>query len=127
MYIKLIRHVDEDENGCYPRSGSSEGKVVPTETLLVECEAANYRKFLAKDLNEMDKQTGRLLESGKVCQMSILNYDPSIVEGGFEYIVVEYIKPGGGTPNAALICPGYDMYIMNEDGKTVDSLRAASL
>lgn len=120
MYVKIVRHL-EDEQGVSSSRGSLEGKVVPSEHHIFECLEARYKKVTVNNVSEFHERM-RYIESVRI----IISLPE---EGSFEFIqVIITIKENGaakaivGATQEALIGRDCTLFLMNDEGKTIDSL-----
>jgi len=116
MYIKIVRHL-EDERGVSSSRGSLEEKVVPSDHHILECLMVQYRKVTVNNMAEFHK----LMEANE----SVRIVTPFIdTDGSFEFIQIKPIAEGdeGKSIEDTLICRDCSLFIMNNEGKTIDRL-----
>ncbi len=127
MYVKIVRHL-EDEQGVSDRRGTSE-KVVPSEHYIFECLEAQYRKVTVSKMSEFHKrmdnfETVRIVTP--IPEKEVLDVVSGQVEKDcpFEFIQIKTtIKEGDNKfVNETLIARTCTLFIMNNEGKTIDSL-----
>ena len=115
MYVKIVRHL-ENEQGVSSSRGSLEAKVVPSEHHIFECWEARYRKVAVNNISEFNERM-KYIESVRIV-ISVPE------EGPFEFIQVQMfmkeddLKYAGET----LIARDCMLYLMNNEGKTIDSI-----
>ena len=119
MIVKLVRFISEQARGCYPRSGNKECPVVPTHTHVFDCLEVKYRKYLAKDLGDAIELMGNTSHE-------ILPYDPGFDSGPFEFLMVS-VKSSEDKGWENYFAPDYSLYILNDKGKTVDSIHCVEV
>jgi len=119
MYLKIIRHLG-DELGVSSRRGSLEDKVVPIEHHIFECTEARYRKTSVKRVAEFHD----IINKMDVVRIITPVYDDLGEEEPFEFIQIHTVIKEDDDKYSweNLICRDCVLYVMNNEGKTIDSL-----
>ena len=116
MYIKIVRHL-EDEEGVSSSRGSLEEKVVPSENHIFECCEARYKKVAVAGIAEFHERMKHIESVRIVIEVP--------VEGPFEFVQVQtFLRDENDELYAsdALIAKECTVYFMNNDGKTIDRM-----
>ena len=124
MYVKIVRYLEE--RGVV--SNNNENIVVPKSILIIECESVEYKKLKVLDINEFNVYmkyneiyTHRIVGKWSWDIHNIINLDLTVdQEKSCEFILIYYSK---GNKSEYLVAPNCSMYLMGDDGKTIDSLR----
>ena len=110
MYVKIKKHIDH-QNGVYSRSGRD--KVVPTMSRIYETVEVEFTKY---SVNSWDEFGEKVKDFG---EFSLITSLPDAKNDRFEFLFITlYLKDG----MRFLIAPNASIFIMNEDGKTIDSM-----
>ena len=115
MYVKIVEHL-EDEKGVSSSRGSLEEKVVPSEHHMFECLEATYRKVTVDSITEFYE---------RMVHIETVRVIISVPEKGpFEFVQCKTVIREGGERilNETLIARNCILYLMNNDGKTIDSM-----
>lgn len=115
MYVKIVEHL-EDERGVSSKRGSLEEKVVPSEHHMFECLEARYRKVSVNNISEFNERM-KYIET-----VRIIVFAPE--EGPFEFIQLQMFMKEDDPKNAGetLIARNCALFLMNNEGKTIDSI-----
>ena len=118
MYIKIVRHLENEEGVSSSRGGSLKDKVVPTEHHMFECLEALYRKVTVNNISGLHERMNDVESVRVVTPMPDENY-PS----PFEFIQIQIIKEDDDMfVHETLIGRECTLFIMNNEGKTIDSM-----
>jgi hypothetical protein len=118
MYIKIVRHL-ENERGVSSSKGNLEEKVVPSDHRIFECLEVQYRKVTVKNMAEFHEQM-KVNESVRIIT-PVIDKD---MDDEFEFIQIKpVVKRNEVTViEDTLICRDCGLYIMNDEGKTIDRM-----
>jgi len=123
MYIKIVRYIE----GRGVKSNNSENVVVPTSTMLIECERVEYSKHRVANFKEFETYVTlqEIFEYAIVGEWSwdtenLMHKNLGSEEQICEFVLVHHIK---GDRRETLVAPNCDLYLMGNDGRTIDSLR----
>jgi hypothetical protein len=121
MYLKIMWH--EEEEGITSPSGDSESPpslVVPRHHCIFETNKAEYRKIRVCSMKEFKAWLNTCYTEHSVVGPGIPDEISEVY--GMEFL---FVKVYDGSKNSGwqnFIAPNCYLYIMNEDGKTIDSL-----
>lgn len=120
MYVKIVRYLE----GLRGVSSNKGEEVVPKEVLLVSSKFIEYSKFRSRNQGDFDKCIeninsyifcGQTLSPGEECDIDCsLSFDQ-------EFVLIRYL-PDDSDEYENIISYNCHVYIMNDDGKTIDSL-----
>jgi len=114
MYIKIVRHLDEE--GVSDSRGSLEEKVVPSLHHMFECSETEYRKVTVDCMATFHKRMQDIETVRVVTPM------PD-EDNTFEYLQVKmYHGEGDDDWVGTLVGRDCTLYIMNDEGKTIDRM-----
>ncbi len=118
MYVKIVRHL-EDEQGVSSNKGSLEEKVVPSEHHIFECLEARYRKVAVNNISEFTERMNRI-ETVRI--VTPMPEKDDFFE--FEFVQVKTVIKENEVKfvNETLIGRNCTLFIMNNEGKTIDSM-----
>lgn len=110
MYVKIRNHLDYQDG---VRSKSGRDVVVPTTNRIYETEEVEFTKYSVASWDEFDKKVKDLGEFSLVTSL------PTEKNERFEFLFVtlhleDRIR--------FLVAPNASLFVMNEDGKTIDSI-----
>ncbi len=108
MYVKIREHVDREG----VRSKSGRDTIVPTHNIVYETDQVEYTKYAVRSFAEFE---GIVKNFGEFSTVTALPTD----EGGFEFI---FITLSVGERFRFLVAPNASLFIMNKEGKTIDSI-----
>jgi hypothetical protein len=117
MYAKLVKYTT-DNGPVLADAGDIE--VVPKEQLMIEGVRFWYRKYKGPSVAEIVGRPAFDDTRGH----EILSYDTALDEPtrpDFELIRL-VVYDSAGVEVSEIIAPNYQLYVMNEDGKTIDSV-----
>lgn len=116
MYIKIVRHL-EDEQGVSNSRGSLYDKVVPSLHHMFECLEAEYRKVAVNNMDEFHDRMNSFETHRIVTPMPDM-------DSPFEFIQIKTTIKEDDDKFVGDILVGKDcvLFIMNDDGKTIDSM-----
>ena len=116
MYIKIVRHL-EDEKGVSSSRGDLGAKVVPSEHHIFECLEARYRKVTVGNTSEFHERM-RPIETVRIITLMPETNSP------FEFIQIKTIikEDDEKFVNETLVARDCVLFLMNNDGKTIDSI-----
>ena len=116
MYVKIVEHL-EDEKRVSSSRGSLEDKIVPSEHHMFECLEAIYRKVTVDDIAEFHE---------RMVHIETVRIIISVPEntGPFEFVQCKTVIREGGERilNETLIARNCILYLMNNEGKTIDRM-----
>lgn len=123
MYIKIVRYLE----GRGVTSNNSEHLVVPKSVIMIDCDYVKYSKHMVLDFNEFEAYmihnemyNYSIIGEWNDDNHNILQNDlETKKEKRCEFILIYYTK---GENFEYLVAPNCNMYLMNNDGKTIDSL-----
>lgn len=119
MYLKFVKPMEE-QNGVSNSKGNPEEQVVPYDTRLFEAKTADYKKVRVLSDDELDSLTDELLEF--YCLYDLPEQvDP---EAGCE-VLITYVTDNGGDVETLVVGPECTLFVMNNEGKTIDSVSTA--
>ena len=119
MYIKMVKEIDA--NGVSDKNGSADEKVVPYETFMLEVKKISYSKHNFGSIKEMDS----FLEIYPEYEVpfGLPTCEPSDRPEGYPGHEIMVVKLYEAATLGVLIVCDCALYIMNDDGKTVETLR----
>lgn len=116
MFVKIERYIESDK-GVVGNDGS---KVVPKERKIYEVDSVTYKKLGINFLEELEEilhlETSRW---GFVAPFPAADLENGTIPSPVEVIIVEMWKDG---KSDIVVAPQCALFIMNEEGKTIDSL-----
>lgn len=120
MFIKVVRHLEEE--GVSDQKGDDIVKVVPRQQYLFEIEGCpkeiTYKKVRVNNMENMNVNTETMED------YTILT--PFPIHGScFEYIEFQ-IPENGEFLRETFIAPDCSFYVMNNEGRTIDSLHCST-
>ena len=128
MYVKIVDYrevmdqshdVREEEGDRYPRSSSP-------RTLLIECDDVEYTE--AYNVYPSDFGDIMLKHIGSQ-RYELVGRDPTLGDKRFSCVILHVIKNESGCSIPSIrriVAPSQDVFIMNTNGKTIDSIRCSS-
>ena len=127
MIFKIVKYPDEWELGVSDKHGRTEERVVPYKNLVFEAERAYYSKirvYTWKQLQEYTENFDSLrFPFGGIEQHPEGEQDEWVKENGVEFIILELYNNGFDFDDACTYCfRESNLYVMNNEGKTVDSI-----
>lgn len=109
MYVNVIETIDG--KGVSDKRGNIGSKVVPSSRSMFEAEKVRYRKVGVNSLNEFNEYLGDITD------YYILSELPT--KGEFEFVLLTLFQE---EKTEYVVCSNCSMYVMNDNGKTIDSL-----
>jgi len=127
MYVKIVRYLDGLRG---VKSNRSKEYVVPKSVAVIECKQFEYRKINVLNYEEFDKymrDSGidrfKIIGEWNWIQRHVSCTDLSVHdEVNCEFILISYLIKGNEDECEWIVAPDCQMYIMGNDGKTIDSL-----
>ena len=126
MYVKIIEHLEG--NGVFPKYGNGD-LVVPTRNHVFETDSVEYKKVRVTSQEEYKERVLVLEEYTTIgCAPILCNCGPGDEcskcqgdESSFEFLVISIYNAGKDTWRN-IVAPGCSLYVMNDQGKTIDSV-----
>lgn len=110
MYVKIKNHLDH-QTGVHSKSGRD--IVVPTTNRVYETNSVEFTKYSVASWDDFDKKVKDLGEFSLVTSL------PQGKNDRFEFLFVTlYVDDDV----KFLVAPNASVFIMNKDGKTIDSM-----
>ncbi len=124
MFIKVVRHLDEE--GVSDRKGNDNQRVVPTEHHLFDLGGTPVKEVVYKKVRVNNKEEWKKKEPS---DYTVVTQRPKNLDDGFEYIEFQLPKDVdhmGREVWELYIAPNCSFYVMNNEGRTVDSLHCST-
>jgi hypothetical protein len=110
MYVKIRNHLNH-QNGVYSKSGRE--TVVPTTNRVYETDEVEFTKYSVDSWDEFGEKVKGLGEFSLVTSL------PDNKNERFEFLFVTLHL---GDTVRFLVAPNATLFVMNKDGKTIDSI-----
>jgi len=117
MYVKIARYL-EDRQEVSSNRGDLERKVVPSEHYISECVGAHYKKVAVSSMFDFHELMS------KMEPVTIITPIPE-KDSPFEFVqvrLVQSLENHDKLVDETLIARDCTLYLMNNEGKTIDSI-----